>query len=243
MLTEERKFTAFEANGQLYQFKRVPFGLKNAVLCFQRVVNQIISKFDCQGTFAYLGDITVCGHTREEHDTNLEKFLKAAKQCNLTLNENKCVYATTCIKLLGYQISDGVLQPDADRVKPILEMPIPSNSKELQRVIGMFSYYAQWLPKFSEKVKPLIKTVKFPVGKKAEDCLKLLKNDLASAALSIIDEQLPFVIKTDASENVISASLYQQIRPVAFFLRMLNKSEVHHSSVEKKASAIVEAVQ
>ena len=101
------------------------------------------------------------------------------------------------------------MQPDADRVKPILEMPIPSNSKELQRVIGMFSYYAQWLPKFSEKVKPLIKTVKFPIGKKAEDCLELLKNDLASAALSVIDEKLPFVIETDASENAISASLKQ----------------------------------
>ena len=87
LLPKERKFTAFEANGQLYQFKRVPFGLKNAVPCFQRVVNQIISKFDCQGTFAYLDDIAVCGHTREEHDTNLEKFLKAAKQCNLTLSK------------------------------------------------------------------------------------------------------------------------------------------------------------
>ena len=83
------------------------------------------------------------------------------------------------------------MQPDAHRVKPILEMPIPNHSEELQRVIGMFSYYAQWLPKFAEKVEPLIKTVKFPIGKEAEDCLKLLKNDLASAALSVIDEQLP----------------------------------------------------
>ena len=92
LLPEKRKFTAFEGNGQLYLFKRVPFGLKNAVPCFQ-----VIFKFHCQGTFAYLVDITVCDHTREEHDTNLEKFLKAAKQCNLTLNENKCVYTTTCI--------------------------------------------------------------------------------------------------------------------------------------------------
>ena len=73
--------------------------------------------------------------------------------------------------------------------------------------------------------------------------LNLLKNDLASAALQIIDESIPFVIKTDASENAISATLNQNNRPVAFFSRMLSKSEFHHSSVEKEASAIVEAVR
>ena len=75
---DEQKYTAFEAGGQLYQFKRVPFGLKNAVPCFQRVINQIISKYNCKGTFAYLDDITVCGRAREEHDENLMTFMKAA---------------------------------------------------------------------------------------------------------------------------------------------------------------------
>ena len=58
------------------------------VLCYQRVINQIISKFNCKGTFAYLDNITVCGHTHEEHEKNLKTFLKAAEECNLTLNEN-----------------------------------------------------------------------------------------------------------------------------------------------------------
>ena len=86
LIPEERIYTGFEAVGQLYQFKRIPFGLKNAVPCFQRVVNQIISDYKCEGTFAYLDDITVCGKTREEHDKNLKQFLKAASDCNLTLS-------------------------------------------------------------------------------------------------------------------------------------------------------------
>jgi len=45
ILPEERLFTAFEADGQLYQFKRIHFGLKNAVPCFQRVVNEIMPKY------------------------------------------------------------------------------------------------------------------------------------------------------------------------------------------------------
>ena len=35
----------------------------------------------------------------------------------------------------------------------------------------------------------------------------------------------------------------QQNRSVAFFSKMLNESEVHHSSVKKEAFVIVEAVQ
>ena len=73
----------------MYQFKRIPFGLKNAVPCFQRVINDIITAHGCKGTFAYLDDITVCGRTKEEHDANLKVFLNAAKECNPPLNEGK----------------------------------------------------------------------------------------------------------------------------------------------------------
>jgi len=79
LLPEERKYTAFEANGQLYQLKRIPFGLKNVVSCFQRVINDIIAAHGCKGAFAYLDDITVCGRTKEEHNDNLMVFLNAAK--------------------------------------------------------------------------------------------------------------------------------------------------------------------
>ena len=47
LLPEEQKYTAFEAGGHLFEFKRVPFGLKNAVPCFQRVINQIILTLEC----------------------------------------------------------------------------------------------------------------------------------------------------------------------------------------------------
>jgi len=126
--------------------------------CFQRVVNVIISKYNCKGTYAYLDDITVCGRTCVEHDENLKSFQNAAKKCKITFNEKQCTYATDSIKLLGYSISNGMLQLDPDRVKPLLELPVPNTGKELQRLVGIFAYYAQWFPCFSEKIKPLIAT-------------------------------------------------------------------------------------
>ena len=81
------------------------------------------------------------------------------------------------------------------------------------------------------------------MGEKDVQALNLLKNDLASATLQIIDESIPFVIETDASENAVSATLNQNNLPVAFFSRMLFKSKLRHFSVEKAAYAIVGAVR
>ena len=95
--------------------------------------------------YAYLDSITVGGKTQEEHDANLDKFLKVAKDCNLTLNKDKCVYSDECINLLGYQINSGSLKPDLAQVKTLLKFSLPRNSKELQRVVGLFAYYASGL--------------------------------------------------------------------------------------------------
>ena len=46
----DRKLTAFEANGKLLQFKRIPFELTNAVGAFQRKVTQIIKEDGLVGT-------------------------------------------------------------------------------------------------------------------------------------------------------------------------------------------------
>jgi len=64
ILPEERHYTAFEANGQLYQFKRIPFGSTNAVPCFQRVINDIFDKYGCKASYAYLDDVSVWSDAR-----------------------------------------------------------------------------------------------------------------------------------------------------------------------------------
>ena len=61
-----------------------------------------------------------------------------------------CTFTTDSIKLLGYHISNGILQLDPDRVKPLLEMLVPKTGKVLQRLVEMFAYYTQRVPCFSD---------------------------------------------------------------------------------------------
>ena len=106
----DRIYTAFQVDGSPWHWKRIPFGLSNAVLAFQQVIDDIIKKNDCKGTVAYLDNITIGGKSQEEHNENLAKFLKVASDCNLTFNEAKCSYSTQSVILLGYQNTKNFLK-------------------------------------------------------------------------------------------------------------------------------------
>ena len=242
---KDRPYTAFEANGRLYQFTkftRLSFGLTNGVSCFQRAIDYIISTEKMPNTFPYIDDITVCGLDKEEHDINLKKFLDIAKNWGMTINYNKSKFCRTSIKLLGYEISQGCIKPDRDRMQSLLEYLLPNTKKGLERLTGMLAYYAKWLPNFSHRIRPIL-TSPIPLDNNARMALSSLIKDLSNAIRGRIDENKPFTIETDASEDAVASTLSQDGQPVAFYSRTLNAAERKHHSVEKEAYAIIESVR
>ena len=240
---DEKQYTAFEANGRLYQFRRIPFGVTNGVACFQRVIDSIIKAEGLKGVYAYLDDITICGRNQEDHDQNLKQFLSVARKYNFTINEKKSSYSIKSVKLLGYLIENKTLKPDPSRFEPLIKLPLPTDPQSLKRAIGMFAHYSKWIPSFSEKIHSLVSCKTFPMPVLCKNDFKNLKTEIAQSAVSSIEEGIPFIVETDASEHSIAATLSQAGRPVAFFSRTLSKSERVHSSVEKEAYSIVEALK
>lgn len=239
----DRHYTAFEANGRLYQFCRIPFGVTNGVSAFQRAMDKLVDEENLKDTFPYLDNITIAGKTQAEHDENVNKFLEIVKLKKLTLNESKTVHSVPSINVLGYCVGNGVIKPDQDRLKPLQDFPPPTNANALRRALGMFAYYAKWIPNFSDKIQPLTNTKTFPLASEALNAFNHLKEHLLTATLRSIDEDLPFVVECDASDVAVSAVLNQGGRPVAFMSRTLQGGEVHYPAVEKEATAIIEAVR
>ena len=239
----DRPYTAFQAGNQLLQFKRIPMGVTNGVAAFQRFMNQFISENRLEATFSYLDDITICGKTREEHDANLSRFMDAAAKYNLKFNDAKSKLSQDTINVLGYQISNGELQPDPERLRPLLEFPVPQTSKALRRCVGLFAYYAKWVPNYSKKIRPLVESATFPLSSEAIEAFSVIKEDIARSVIKVVDTEVPFVLETDASDKAIAGTLLQLGRPVAFYSRSLSQSECGHHIVEKEAYAIVECVR
>ncbi|GFT42720.1 retrovirus-related Pol polyprotein from transposon opus [Trichonephila clavipes] len=147
----ERYYTAFKACGKLYQFLRVPFGVTNGVACFQRVIDKIIEDEGLTLIYPFIDDVTVCGKDQKEHDENLEKFM-----------------------------TDGIIKPDPERLKPLRDMPVPKDSSALQRALGMFAHYCRWIPGFSKKIRPLLGKKQFPLSRDAVLTFSSLNDDVAN---------------------------------------------------------------
>ena len=83
IVESDYKNKAFEANGKLYEFTRIPFGVKNGVAAFQWIMSQFVEQENLRDTFPYLDNVTVAGRDQEEHDNNVKSFLAAIRRRNL----------------------------------------------------------------------------------------------------------------------------------------------------------------
>ena len=120
---------------------------------------------------------------------------------------------------------------------------MPRDSKSLNRCLGLFSYYYQWIPEFSNRIKPLTSCKSFPLSPEAVTTFDSLKKIVEEAFIAAIDETIPFEVETDASDVALAATLSQDGRPVAFLSRSLQGSELKHAAIEKEAQAIIEAIR
>ena len=152
----DRKLSAFEANGKLLQFERIPLGLINAIGAFQHVVTQMINEDKLTGIYPYLDDLTVAGNTFEELKDRSMEFEKALKKRKMNPNEDKTVREVEKITVLGYEIGNGRISRDKNRLKPLLDLAEPKTFKEFRQVRGLFVYCTKWIADFFTKIKPLI---------------------------------------------------------------------------------------
>lgn len=206
-------------------------------------MDSIIADCELEATYAYIDDVIICGEGKEDHDRNLQRFKEAVSKYNLSLNFNKCLYNQKEITYLGYCISNGSLRPDPDRIKPLIDLPIPDNVSSLKRALGLFSYYSIWIKDYSKRIQPLLHSDSFPLCSEAIQCFRALKEEISKASVYAFDETLPLQIETDASSVSIAATLSQLGRPVAFFSRTLTNSERLQPAIEREATAIIEAVR
>lgn len=87
---EDRWKTAFLTHRGLYQYKRMPFRLKNAPLQFQCFMDSVLGSLRWTSALVYIDDILVFSNNLEAHASHLGTLLDSAVAVGLQFNPSKC---------------------------------------------------------------------------------------------------------------------------------------------------------
>ena len=87
MTMRARTVSAFATPDGLYQYKVMPFGMKNAPATFQRMINNVIKDLDY--CYAYIDDLIICSDSWSDHMKHLKGTFKKLSAANLTVNLGK----------------------------------------------------------------------------------------------------------------------------------------------------------
>jgi hypothetical protein len=142
MEEEAKDKTAFRSHRGLWQFKRMPFGLRNGPSIFQRIMQGVLAPYLWLFTLVYIDDIVVFSKSWEEHLVHLDRVLSAISAAGITLEPKKCFIGYSSILLLGQKVSRLGLSTHREKVAAIQELARPTSVNDLQKFLGMVNYFA-----------------------------------------------------------------------------------------------------
>ena len=243
-LTEKAKpLTALIAFDQLYQYRRMPFGLVNAPATFSRIMRKLLKNLD--NVVNYIDDILIYTQTWEGHLEKLKELMKRLKDANLTAKPSKCYISFERIEFLGHVVEKGCRLPNPEKVEAIQKAAKPVTKTQLKSFLGLVGFYRQYIQNFGAIASPLTDKTKAgePTKIKWErsqgESFQTLKNQLGkSSILHLPDFCHQFILRTDASDIAVGAILLQEFDgvkfPVAYLSKKLNKAQKGYSVMEKE---------
>jgi len=96
----------------LYQYTRMPQGLKNSPTTLQRVINETLGDLKGRSAFAYMDDLTVGSVDAESHLQDLREVFIRLRNKGVKLKFTKCCFGRRSIDILGHRVTAKGLQPN-----------------------------------------------------------------------------------------------------------------------------------
>ena len=212
---EEREKTAFRTHRGLWQFRRMPFGLRNGPSIFQRVTQTVLAPYLWLFTLVYIDDIIVYSLTFKDHVLHINLVLHAVRKHRLTLSPPKCFLGYRALLLLGQKVSRLGMSTHKEKIEAIRDLEEPKNVHELQVFLGMMVYFSAYIPFYAAPLFSLLK--KGTIWRWSElekEAFHLSKEALINAPVRAyaIPGQ-PYRIYSDACDIGI-ACILQQVQPI-----------------------------
>jgi cleavage and polyadenylation specificity factor subunit 1 len=229
----------------LWEFLRMPFGLRNAGQSFQRFMDEVLAGLDF--AFCYLDDILIASSTEDEHLQHLQQVLQRLQQYGLVLNMEKCELGRKQVDFLGHHITADGAAPITRHVEAVQNFPTPQDKKQLQSFLGLVNFYRRFIPAAARILLPLTDALRadqdWVWSPAMQHSFQLIKDTLTSVAvLAHPDPAAEVNLAVDASNTHIGAVLQQRDasggwRPLAFFSKKLDAAQLKYSAFDRELLA------
>ncbi|GBM44173.1 Retrovirus-related Pol polyprotein from transposon 17.6 [Araneus ventricosus] len=106
MHPDHTKYTEIASEFGLFEYKRLPFGLRNASASFQRLMNLVLAGLNEFQISCYIDDLVIVAANFDEHLAKLEMVFQRLKKANLKVKPSKCSF---------FERSNHLLRPHCQR--------------------------------------------------------------------------------------------------------------------------------
>jgi hypothetical protein len=236
----------------LFEFLRMPFGLKNAGQRFQRLIDRVLAGLDF--VFVYLDDVIVGSATEEEHLQHLRLVFDRLQKFGLVLNTDKCQFGVQQVEFLGHSITADGAAPLFKHVQAVKDFQRPVDARQLQRFLGLVNFYRRFIPGVAGILKPLSDALRGG-AKPALHWTSAMGAAFEAAKTAVceatqLDHPDPHAevnLVVDASDTHIGAVLQQRTaagwKPLSFFSRKLSPTEARYSAFDRELWAIFSGIR
>ena len=216
IVPEHRHRTAFTFGGRLYQWKRLPFGLMNACMFFQRAMDRLFVDFVKAGfVVVYIDDVSIISNSAAEHLDHVQRVLARIAENGIKLRIDKCTFATKRTNYLGFEVDGEGVEATEKYKDKVLNVPRPQRKEEIRTFVGMVQFLHKFIPNLTDDIGPLTNLLKKNVKWKWTDIEQRAFENIRAkirdiAALHHPDFTKPFHIFTDASQKGLGGALCQE---------------------------------
>lgn len=245
--------TAITTPFGLFEFVRMPFGLRNAAQTFQRFMDQVFRGLSF--VHVYIDDVLIASSNADEHTLHLRDVFQRLTDYGIVVNPDKCQFGVRSVELLGHVIDQSGIRPLPNKLSSIKDYPAPTSLRQLRRFLGLVNYYRRFIPECASLLQPLTDLLrkgkgKFTFNTAAQDAFvntKLALDKLTPLTHISTDPNARLVLSTDASGDAVGAALQQlvdgELRPLSFFSRRLQPAQTRYSTFGRELLAIYYAIR
>ena len=148
--------TAFKTADGLYEWTRVPMGLKNAAAYFQKaMVTEVLNKIVHHGCEIYLDDCIVHGTTDDDFLENLNTVLRCCEEHNIVLSPSKCEFGSEEIEILGHTVNQRGMHFDRSKLDKVLNFPLPTTGSQLLSFVCLCNFFRKHVRDIASLESPL----------------------------------------------------------------------------------------